>query len=195
MLDPRIFQPFLSPWTWLLGPPSKCQRLAMRTSVGCRPLVPQFCLSCNDQVPGSGWKRWLRPSLWPAMQVDPEEPSFQSLDQWLERRGVSDGLAKLGGVRLELPQLSGLCARHSPVSQRYNHKRGDRQNPRGQSREEEHTAPANSVELVDAAQREALISLWIPGIHVHFPSPSPGLLALDIKHPKPDLVEACNPYT
>lgn len=30
-------------------------------------------------------------------------------------------IAKLGEVRLELPQLSGLCARHDAVSWRHNH--------------------------------------------------------------------------
>lgn len=90
------------------------------------------------------------------MQVDLEEPSFQSLAQWL-RRGVSVGLAKLEGVRLELPQLSGLCARHGPVTQRYNHERGNCQNLRVQSREEEHTAPENTG-TSDSAKPEALDS-------------------------------------
>lgn len=103
-------------------------------------------------------------------------------------------------MRLELPQLSGLCARHGPVLQRYKPERGDCQNPRGQSRERSAQVPENTVELLDAAKPETSTSQWTPVMptdkFLFCFSPLTGFLSLDINHPKPDVVvKACKPYT
>lgn len=53
-------------------------------------------------------------------------------------------LAKLGGVRLELPQLPRLCARHDAVSWRYNHEEQAVKIQGWQSNDREHHGTSGS---------------------------------------------------
>lgn len=53
-------------------------------------------------------------------------------------------IANLGGVRLELPQLSGLCARHDAVSWRYNHEERTVKIQGWQSKDRDHHGTSGS---------------------------------------------------
>lgn len=112
----------------------------------------------------------------------------------VEERGFVR-LAKLGGVRLELPQLHGLCARHDAVSWSYNHEERAVNIQGWQSKDREHYGTSGSS-YAEGFSLPLNCGGTSQSILVLPQSTRPGFLSFDINHPKLGVVvQACNPYT